>query len=185
MPRQERRLYDICLLCSDMGMPLNVEQVRHLVKDYFDANSWQSPTFKDNFPGPTWAFNFIKRFPALTLRLAENKRRIEGTLTAEDLDRYFDRLKPNLEGVPRCRILNMDETRCTMDVWVFFLWIILNLQWFQSGKCFREVKFVHAFIRKLHELREKIRARFEVIHFKKCSKVGKGVEQFFIIISLK
>lgn len=99
-----------------MGQPLNPEQVRHLVKDYFDANGWTSSSFKDNFPGPTWAFNFIKRFPALTLRVAQNKRRVEGKLTAEDLEDYFTRLEPNLRGVPQCRILNMDETRCTMDV---------------------------------------------------------------------
>lgn len=115
-PATERRLYEILLFCSDRGAPLSIEEVRHLVKDYYDANGLVSKTFRDNFPGPTWAGTFLRKFPALTVRVAQNKRRAEGRLTKEDLEDYFRRIKPKLQGLPRSRLLNMDETRVTMDV---------------------------------------------------------------------
>lgn len=70
--------------------------------------------FKDNFPGPDWAENFLKRHQSeLRERKASNISRSRAEVSAEAINSYFDELKQSLKDVPPENIFNYDESAMT------------------------------------------------------------------------
>lgn len=61
---------------------------------------------------------FLKRQPKLSDRMAEHIKRARAGVTEETISRYFENLKVSLQGVPKCNIVNYDETAFVDDVGV-------------------------------------------------------------------
>lgn len=87
---------------------------RFLVKSYLDALGRRT-IFKGNFPGYDWGASFLKRHPVLRTRVAENMKRARAKVSPEIVTKFFENLKPNIEGIPPENIMNYDESAFVND----------------------------------------------------------------------
>uniref|UniRef100_A0A0K8T922 HTH psq-type domain-containing protein n=1 Tax=Lygus hesperus TaxID=30085 RepID=A0A0K8T922_LYGHE len=62
-------------LCGEWGFPLNVSDIRDIVKSYLDRHGRTEQRFVDNRPGRDWAIGFLRSHSDLTMRLCENVKR--------------------------------------------------------------------------------------------------------------
>jgi len=58
----------------------------------------------------------MKRQPRLSERMAEHIKRVRAGVDEDTIKAYFDKLKVSLQDVPKCNILNYDETAFVDDV---------------------------------------------------------------------
>lgn len=66
--------------------------------------------FKDNLPGIDWFKSFMGRHPDLTIKLAENTKRVGAGLSYDIVKDYFENLGQTIENIPPSHIVNYDET---------------------------------------------------------------------------
>ena len=85
-----------------------------MICSYLTKQKRNEPRFKNNVPGDDWIRGFIKR-RKLTNRLTSNIKRSRAGITKSSLERYFNNLKKELDGVPPGNIWNYDETNLTDD----------------------------------------------------------------------
>ena len=70
--------------------------------------------FKNNMPGVDWVQSFIKRHN-LTKRVANNVKTSRAVVNSDVINKYFNNLGNEIEGIPPCSIYNYDETNITDD----------------------------------------------------------------------
>lgn len=97
------------LLLSDLGIPISMMDFRFLVKNYLDSNNITKPQFKNNLPGYDWGVSFLERNPELKAKIAQNKSRKRAKITREMVEKFFENIATEMEGVPPENIYNMDE----------------------------------------------------------------------------
>ncbi|KAI5709838.1 hypothetical protein M8J75_003632 [Diaphorina citri] len=102
--------------CAEWGYPLDLFDLRLIVKSYLDRGGQVVKRFKNNMPGRDFALSFMKRHEKdLASRLCQNIKRARASVSPEVIDEYFQNLRPTLEGVPHSNIINYDETNLSDD----------------------------------------------------------------------
>lgn len=66
--------------------------------------------FKNNLPGPNWAASFRKRHLTLTVRVANNIKRVRAAIDEKIVDDYFGSLETIISNVLDEYIWNCDTT---------------------------------------------------------------------------
>ncbi|XP_050305884.1 uncharacterized protein LOC126743011 [Anthonomus grandis grandis] len=112
---QELRLKETIKICADWGFPLKSTDVRAIVQQYLNRLGVRDSRFKENMPGMDWFKSFMSRNKDLTVKLAENTKRVRGALTREVIQKYFENLQVTLKDVPAQNIINYDETNFVDD----------------------------------------------------------------------
>lgn len=112
---EERKLADALLVCADWGFPFKSYDVRHMVQQYLNKAGRTEKRFEDNFPGVDWFKSFMGRHEDLTIKLAENTKRVRAAVTYEVVQKYFTELATTIGGVPSSNIINYDETNFCDD----------------------------------------------------------------------
>lgn len=59
---------------------------------------------------------FLSRQTRFSERMAEHIKRARAGVTDETIEKYFEKLKISLDGIPNCNIINYDETAFVDDV---------------------------------------------------------------------
>lgn len=106
----ERQLVEALLVCAEWGFPLKPIDVRYIVQQNLNKRGQTNKRFRDNLPGIDWFSAFMKRNPAVTVKLAENTKRVRAALSYETVKEYFDNLENTIKDVPASHIVNYDET---------------------------------------------------------------------------
>lgn len=113
---EERIICERIKTLAEWGFPLDVLDVRMLVKAYLQRTGQEVKCFKDNMPGYTWGLNFCRRHKAnLSLRITQNIKTARAKITPEILTSFYTNLKTTLDGVPPENIINYDESNLTDD----------------------------------------------------------------------
>nr|XP_023018090.1 jerky protein homolog-like [Leptinotarsa decemlineata] len=107
---EERLLSEILQLCANWEFPLKPIDIKHIVKHYLSKRGLTEPGFIENLPGTDWFNGFMKRNPNLTIKLAENTKRVRAALSYESVEDYFRNLKNVIKNIPYSNIINYDET---------------------------------------------------------------------------
>ncbi|KAJ8952784.1 hypothetical protein NQ318_008101, partial [Aromia moschata] len=108
---QEDRIKTSLQLCAEWRFPLKSNDVRGVVQQYLNKLGVTERRFKDNLPGLDWFKSFMKRHPELTIKLAENTKRVRAGLIQE----YFQHLEQSIANIPPFNIINYDETNFADD----------------------------------------------------------------------
>ena len=96
---------------GDWGFPVDMLDLRLLVKNYLEARGRTVRKFRNNLPGPDWLKSFMQRRRAIiTPRLCQNICRKRAEITPGNIDNYFENLRVTIENVPPENIINYDET---------------------------------------------------------------------------
>lgn len=66
-------------------------------------------------PGEGWFNGLMKRHPRLTIKLAENTKRVRAAVTYEIIEDYFRNVSKIIEDIPAQNIVNYDETNFVDD----------------------------------------------------------------------
>lgn len=113
---EEEMMVTYVLICSQWGFPMTKLDVRFLAKSYLDKLERNISKFKNNLPGPHWIDKFVDRHQeVLSQRLANNIKRSRANISREVLQKYFENLEKEVQGVPPCNIFNYDETNFQDD----------------------------------------------------------------------
>lgn len=111
----ENLLVDALQLCAEWGFPLKPIDVRRVVQQFLNRQGVTVKKFKDNLPGRDWFEHFMKRHEQLTVKLAENTKRVRAAVTYDMVDKYFQELANVVRDVPPENIVNYDETNFVDD----------------------------------------------------------------------
>ncbi|KAJ8949448.1 hypothetical protein NQ318_007549 [Aromia moschata] len=60
-------------------------------------------------PGESWCMGLMKRHPQLTIKLAENTKRVRAALTYEIIEEYFRNVAEVIKDIPAQNIVNYDK----------------------------------------------------------------------------
>ncbi|XP_028167146.1 uncharacterized protein LOC114357630 [Ostrinia furnacalis] len=102
--------------CAEWGYPMDVLDLRVLVKSYLDMLGVKHRRFKNNLPGRDFVYNFLKRHKNdISLRLCQNIKRSRAAVSPSTINTYFSELQNSIENVPLNNILNYDETNLSDD----------------------------------------------------------------------
>lgn len=102
--------------CAEWGYPLDITDLRLLVKSYLDMLGIQHKRFKNNLPGRDFVFNFLERHKSIiSERLCQNIKRARAATSPTIINKYFSELEKSLENVPLGNIINYDETNLSDD----------------------------------------------------------------------
>ena len=112
---EETMFVNYCMKMSQYGFPVDTFDLRCIVKSYLERQGRKISKFKNNFPGIDWSLSFMRRHPQITVRFASNIKRKRAGVSAETINKYFDHLDKELEGVPPGNVWNYDETNLTDD----------------------------------------------------------------------
>lgn len=112
----EEYIIEYINVCSEWGYPLDVFDLRILIKGYLDRMGVQVKRFKNNMPGPDFVECFIKRHKdVISKRISQNIKRARAAVSPEVIEKYFEHLETSLQGVPLSNIINYDETNLSDD----------------------------------------------------------------------
>lgn len=112
----EEYIIEYINICSEWGYPLDVYDLRILIKGYLDRMDVQVKRFKNNMPGPDFVECFLKRHrDVISRRISQNIKRARAAVSPEVIENYFIHLKTSLEGIPLSNIVNYDETNLSDD----------------------------------------------------------------------
>ena len=101
---------------ANWGFPVDLFDLRILVKSYLDKRGVNVMRFSNNMPGVKWAQLFMKRHRhILSRRVSENIKTARARVTRAALMEFYNNLKKSIEGVPPENIINFDETNLTDD----------------------------------------------------------------------
>ncbi|XP_050316184.1 uncharacterized protein LOC126750579 [Anthonomus grandis grandis] len=107
---EEKLLVDGLLICANWRFPLKSTDIRLIVQKYLNNLGCREKRFTDNLPGLDWFRVFMARNPNLTIKLAENTKRVRASVDYEMLNNYFPELQKTLKNVPPCNVINYDES---------------------------------------------------------------------------
>lgn len=111
---EEKTLTSTLASVANWGFPLTKDDIRSVVKKYLDRKGVTVFRFKDNYPGPDFVENFIKR-NNLSVRTASNITTSRAKVSAEDVRKFFDNVKGVLNNCSPQNLYNYDETNVTDD----------------------------------------------------------------------
>lgn len=101
---------------ADWGFPLDMLDIRMMVRDYLQTRNKTVPIFVNNIPGKEWVRSFlVRQSHIISDRLCRNICRKRGYLSPAVVSSYFSNLEVTLTGVPPTHIINFDETNLTDD----------------------------------------------------------------------
>jgi len=100
---------------SAFGFPVDIFDLRCIVKGYADKKGIHIRQFVNNLPGTDWVASFLKRHKDLSVRFASNIKRKRAEVDTSVIEEYFRNLESELEGVPPQNIWNYDETNLSDD----------------------------------------------------------------------
>lgn len=112
---EENEFTNCIISMAEFGFPVNLTELRHIIKNYLNQCGRQIKMFKDNYPGREWVKCFLQRHPRLSQRFAENVKRSRAAVDANILRCFINNLGQELEDVPVENIWNFDETNLTDD----------------------------------------------------------------------
>ncbi|KAJ8971955.1 hypothetical protein NQ314_000464 [Rhamnusium bicolor] len=112
---EEKKLVQILLICAECGFPMKSYDLRYMVQQYLNKCGRREVRFHDNLPDLDWFKAFMLRHPHLTIKLAENTKRVRAAVTYEVVETYFADIKDSLKDVLPANILNYDETNFCDD----------------------------------------------------------------------
>lgn len=113
---EETLLCDRIVTLANWGFPLDIMDLRMLVKGYLEKRGITVSRFKDNTPGHEWGLSFLNRHKSvLSRRVSQNIKADRAKVTASVLKKFYENLKVTLDGVPPENIINYDETNLTDD----------------------------------------------------------------------
>jgi transposase-like protein len=104
-----------CLeLCAEFNYPMRKRDLQDLVQNYCVEKDVKTRWPEDR-PGKAWIRNFRRRWRhRVRVRKPTNIKRSHAKVSPADVRAFFERIQPNLEGIPAKNIFNYDET-CFRD----------------------------------------------------------------------
>lgn len=112
----ELQIVNRLVQCSEWGQPLDLYDLRVIVKNYLDKIGRRVERFQNNMPGMEFALGFVKRHKErLSMRFCQNIKRSRAGITTEHVRAYFENLRNSIDGVSPSNIVNYDETNLTDD----------------------------------------------------------------------
>ncbi|VEN60718.1 unnamed protein product [Callosobruchus maculatus] len=113
---QEENVFVVHIITmSDFGFPVTSFDLRCIVKCYLQQCGRKINCFKQNLPGNDWVKSFLARHPILTQRFAQNISHARAATDEETINKFFDHLEKELDGIPPGNIWNYDETNLVDD----------------------------------------------------------------------
>lgn len=113
---EERILIDRLKICAEWGYPIDVLNLRVIIKEFLDRKGKHVTKFKSNLPGKEFIYSFLKRHKnELSHRMCQNIKRNRAAVSREVINDYFDCLEKELQGLPPQNIVNFDETNLCDD----------------------------------------------------------------------
>ncbi|XP_072378227.1 uncharacterized protein [Diabrotica undecimpunctata] len=100
---------------GEYGFPTNARELKNIIKNYLNRCGRDVKIFKDNFPGEDLIKKIMVRYPEISLRFAENIKRVRAGVDENILRSFFENLAVELGGVAPTNIWNCDETNLTVD----------------------------------------------------------------------
>uniref|UniRef100_A0A336MFM0 CSON002321 protein n=1 Tax=Culicoides sonorensis TaxID=179676 RepID=A0A336MFM0_CULSO len=111
----EKQLVDWCISCSRMGFGVTTDMLLDSVQKYVQKSGIETP-FKDDRPGKSWYYGFMRRHKILSKKKAEHLNRARGSVTETKIRHWFREVR-ELIGTEfmdcmndPLRVWNMDET---------------------------------------------------------------------------
>lgn len=113
---EEEMLIDRLVICAEWGYPMDIYDLRLIVKHYLDSRGKTVKRFNNNMPGRDYAIGFLKRHKnSLSFRMCQNIKRARAQISPDIIKDYFDKLRDELIDVPPSHIINFDETNLSDD----------------------------------------------------------------------
>lgn len=111
----ERALVNCLIKCAEFNYPMRKRDLQDLVQAYCTEHC--VPTrWEDNRPARDWCRMFLKRWAAtVKIRKPTNIKRSRANLHPDDVEAFFENIKPSMEGVAATHIFNYDETNLKDD----------------------------------------------------------------------
>ena len=97
------------IILGEWGFPLNVSDLKHLIKAYLDGCG-RTTRLVNNMPGKDFISGFLKRHRELTIRTANLIKPSRAMLSADIVNEFFDLYEVAAAGVPPANVYNYDET---------------------------------------------------------------------------
>jgi hypothetical protein len=100
-----------CLeICASFNYPMRKKDLQDLVQAYCVEHGIKTRWVEDR-PGKHWIRNFRRRWShRVKVRKPKNIKRSRARVSPEEVRDFFQRMRPNLEGVSRHHIFNYDES---------------------------------------------------------------------------
>lgn len=111
----ENLLVNALQTCAEWGFPLKPIDIRRITQQYLNSRGITEKRFKNNMPGEGWFNGLMKRHPQLTIKLAENTKRVRAAVTYEIVDQYFRNVADIIRDIPPQNVVNYDETNFVDD----------------------------------------------------------------------
>jgi hypothetical protein len=106
----EEALVQCLEMCAEFQYPLKKRDLQDLVQSYCVTNSVKT-RWENNRPGYDWIRSFKERWShRVKVKKPSNIKRSRAKVSPDDIKGFFERLKPNVEGVPPTHIFNFDES---------------------------------------------------------------------------
>ncbi|XP_072400704.1 uncharacterized protein [Diabrotica undecimpunctata] len=113
-PGEENQFVNCLIYMGEYGLPTNARELKN-IKNYLNRCGRNVKIFKDNFPGEDLIKKIMVRHPEISLRFAENIKRVRAGVDENILRSFFENLAVELGGVAPTNIWNCDETNLTVD----------------------------------------------------------------------
>ena len=98
-----------------MGFPVDELDFRFIVKSYLAIHGRIVKVFQNNLPGRDWIKSFSSRHPQLSIRFANNIKRVRAAIDEKVINEYIDNIGVLVQDVPPQNIYNYDETNVSDD----------------------------------------------------------------------
>jgi DDE superfamily endonuclease len=109
-PAVEEALVTCLEMCAEFQYPMKKRQLQDLVQSYCTEHDVQT-RWVNSRPGKHWVRSFKDRWKhRVTVKRPSNIKRSRSKVSPDDIRSFFERLAPNLEGVPPTHIFNYDES---------------------------------------------------------------------------
>ncbi len=111
MSRDVEEVLVQCLeMCAEFQYPLKKRDLQDLVQSYCVTNSVKT-RWENDSPGYDWIRSFKDRWRhRVKVNKLSNIKRSRAKVSPDDIKEFFERLKPNVEGIPPTHIFNFDES---------------------------------------------------------------------------
>jgi hypothetical protein len=109
-PEVEEALVQCLEMCAEFQFPMKKGDLQDLVQAYCVEND-VTTRWVNSRPGVDWIRNFKRRWShRVKVKKPSNIKRSRAKVSPDDIRSFFDRLAPNLEGIPPTHIFNYDES---------------------------------------------------------------------------